>query len=111
MRIDLPIPTFQPIEPLLPSNTQDIYQEKMNQWLSDLDTLSLSRVPEREGPFLFSHINYQLESEKLGSRVLRRYSDFYWLWDLLIKRYPFRLIPHLPPKQFAASKWNQPILN
>ncbi|RCH79928.1 sorting nexin [Rhizopus stolonifer] len=107
MRIDLPIPTFQPIEPLLPSNTQDIYQEKMNQWLSDLDTLSLSRVPEREGPFLFSHINYQLESEKLGSRVLRRYSDFYWLWDLLIKRYPFRLIPHLPPKQFAAKTFEE----
>ncbi|CAD6886576.1 unnamed protein product [Tilletia controversa] len=31
--------------------------------------------------------------------VERRYSDFTWLADILIKRYPFRCLPSLPPKR------------
>ncbi|CEH18000.1 Membrane coat complex Retromer, subunit VPS5/SNX1, Sorting nexins, and related PX domain-containing proteins [Ceraceosorus bombacis] len=33
--------------------------------------------------------------------VVRRYSDFTWLADCLIKRYPFRLLPILPPKRIS----------
>lgn len=29
----------------------------------------------------------------------RRYSEFVFLWDCLVKRYPFRLLPALPPKR------------
>lgn len=32
------------------------------------------------------------------SSTERRYSDFVWLLDCLQKRYPFRLLPSLPPK-------------
>jgi hypothetical protein len=32
------------------------------------------------------------------SSTERRYSDFVWLLDCLIRRYPFRLLPSLPPK-------------
>ncbi|PWN42834.1 hypothetical protein IE81DRAFT_347019 [Ceraceosorus guamensis] len=33
--------------------------------------------------------------------VVRRYSDFTWLANCLIKRYPFRLLPILPPKRIS----------
>ncbi|KAE8258144.1 hypothetical protein A4X13_0g1883 [Tilletia indica] len=34
--------------------------------------------------------------------VERRYSDFTWLADILIKRYPFRCLPSLPPKRVTV---------
>lgn len=78
-------------------------QEAMNQWFRDLDHITVSRTLEKEG-FLFKHINYEVESEKLGSKVLRRFSDFYWIWEVLLKRYPFRILPNLPPKKLGGSK-------
>lgn len=36
-----------------------------------------------------------------GKAVVRRYSDFVWLNDILLKRYPFRLVPILPPKRLS----------
>ncbi|RCH79698.1 Sorting nexin mvp1, partial [Rhizopus azygosporus] len=106
---NLPIPYFDPIDPPIspPSHSSilsphDIQQQLLNQWLSSLDTILLSKVPEKEGNFLFKHVNYQLESEKLGTKVIRRFSDFWWLWEVLLRRYPFRLIPHLPPKRLTA---------
>lgn len=38
-----------------------------------------------------------------GSPVIRRYSDFCWLNDYLLSRYPFRLISPLPPKRLALN--------
>lgn len=78
-------------------------QEAMNQWFRDLDHITVSRTSEKEG-FLFKHVNYEVESEKLGSKVLRRFSDFYWLWEVLLKRYQFRILPNLPPKKLGGSK-------
>ncbi|KAI8066603.1 hypothetical protein BC940DRAFT_302544 [Gongronella butleri] len=67
-------------------------------WFSDLDALKVTIAPEREG-FLFKHVNYAISSHQRSSLVLRRYSDFYWLWEILIKTYPFRIIPIMPPKK------------
>lgn len=78
-------------------------QKALNQWFRDLDHITITRALEKEG-FLFKHINYQLESEKMGYKVLRRFSDFWWLWEVLLKRYPFRMIPTLPPKKLGGSK-------
>lgn len=78
-------------------------QEAMNQWFRDLDHISVSRTLEKEG-FLFKHINYEVESEKLGCKVLRRFSDFWWLWEVLLRRYPYRIMPNLPPKKLGGSK-------
>ncbi|KAI9027197.1 hypothetical protein CLU79DRAFT_698257 [Phycomyces nitens] len=72
------------------------------EWFKDLDVIKLSIAPEKEG-FLFKHVNYVVESQQRQSIVLRRYSDFYWLWETLLKRYPFRLIPNLPPKKLGAQ--------
>jgi sorting nexin-8 len=35
--------------------------------------------------------------------VLRRYSDFLWLQELLLKRYPFRTVTSLPPKKAVGT--------
>lgn len=85
-------------------------------------------IPEKEG-LVFKHTNYlishtlKFSSEYLvpgdksksardskskgpnedGTKVIRRYSDFAWLVEVLWKKYPFRLIPELPPKKFACT--------
>ncbi|KAI8992008.1 hypothetical protein BDF20DRAFT_812860 [Mycotypha africana] len=69
------------------------------QWFLDLDQITVS-VAEKEG-FLFTHINYWVQSMQRQTSVRRRYSDFYWFWETLLKRYPFRVIPNLPPKKMS----------
>jgi len=60
-------------------------------------------MPEKEGMFFFQHHNYEVTSSRRGSKVIRRYSDFVWLLDCLHKRYPFRVLPLLPPKRVAVN--------
>ncbi|KAG8165532.1 hypothetical protein KVR01_004084 [Diaporthe batatas] len=60
-------------------------------------------LPEKEGMFMFQHHNYEVVSARRGSKVIRRYSDFVWLLDCLHKRYPFRVLPLLPPKRVAVN--------
>jgi len=38
-----------------------------------------------------------------GGTVQRRYSEFTFLWDCLVRRYPFRLLPQLPPKRIGRA--------
>lgn len=38
-----------------------------------------------------------------GGTVQRRYSEFTFLWDCLVRRYPFRLLPQLPPKRIGRK--------
>lgn len=71
------------------------------QWFLDLDQITVS-VAEKEG-FLFTHVNYWVHSAQRQTSVRRRYSDFYWFWETLLKRYPFRVIPNLPPKKISGS--------
>lgn len=71
------------------------------QWFLDRDLVKVNVAPEKEG-FLFKHTNYVLESQQRSSVVLRRYSDFWWLWETLLKRYPFRILPNLPPKKLGG---------
>jgi len=60
-------------------------------------------MPEKEGLFMFQHHNYEVTSQRRGSKVVRRYSDFVWLLDCLHKRYAFRVLPLLPPKRVAVN--------
>ncbi|KAM3579685.1 Sorting nexin mvp1, variant 2 [Umbelopsis sp. WA50703] len=71
------------------------------QWFLDRDLVKVNVAPEKEG-FLFKHTNYVVESQQRSSVVLRRYSDFWWLWETLLKRYPFRILPNLPPKKLGG---------
>ncbi|KAI7907830.1 uncharacterized protein BX663DRAFT_492143 [Cokeromyces recurvatus] len=71
------------------------------QWFSDLDQITVS-IAETEG-FLFTHVYYWVHSNQRQTSVRRRYSDFYWFWQILLKRYPFRVIPNLPPKKISGK--------
>lgn len=71
--------------------------------------LKIKEIPEKEG-LVFKHINYAITHNiNFGThgpggtkKVVRRYSDFVWLLEFLLKKYPFRVIPGLPPKKFTG---------
>lgn len=71
--------------------------------------VKIKEVPEKEG-LLFKHVNYAITHElHLGlhgpsgpKKVVRRYSDFVWLLEFLLQKYPFRVTPGLPPKKFTG---------
>ncbi|KAK0736400.1 hypothetical protein B0T21DRAFT_179371 [Apiosordaria backusii] len=67
------------------------------------ENILVTLMPEKEGMFLFQHHNYEVSSSRRASKVIRRYSDFVWLLDCLHKRYPFRVLPLLPPKRVAVN--------
>jgi sorting nexin-8 len=67
------------------------------------EVVTITSLPEKEGPLFFQHRNYQVTSARRGTKVIRRYSDFVWLLDCLHKRYPFRQLPLLPPKRVASK--------
>lgn len=72
-------------------------------YLLDADHIDIRKSDEMEGIMGFKHVNYLVASAKRGTQVVRRYSDFSWLLDVLIKRYPFRQIPLMPPKRLAGN--------
>ncbi|KAI5956021.1 hypothetical protein KGF57_003507 [Candida theae] len=83
----------------------------------DETPVKIRESPEKEG-LLFKHINYTIThnlalgpgaSGLLGGhkKVVRRYSDFAWLLEYLLQKYPFRVIPGLPPKKFTDSQFLQ----
>lgn len=71
------------------------------------DTIGVKIVPEKEGVFMFRHVVYAVEGSlpmnNQPLKVVRRYSDFLWLLECLVKIYPFRLLPVLPPKRLAVD--------
>lgn len=80
----------------------------------DADIIVVEEIPEREG-LLFKHANYLVKhlvtlpssSPSEDRTVVRRYSDFLWLREILLKRYPFRMIPELPPKRIGSQNADQ----
>ncbi|CAG8653983.1 4819_t:CDS:2, partial [Ambispora leptoticha] len=76
--------------------------EEEFRWCDDTDSITVKFAPEREG-FIFKHVNYIIESQRHGSTVTRRYSDFWWLMECLEKKYPFRILPALPPKKIGVN--------
>ncbi|CCG81644.1 Sorting nexin Mvp1 [Taphrina deformans PYCC 5710] len=68
-----------------------------------IDAVTVRALDGKEGLPLWKHINYELTSAKRKSSVVRRYSDFAWLLECLLKQYPFRQIPLLPPKRLAVN--------
>lgn len=87
----------------------DEIRDRFKPLVNTPNTVRIKEVPEKEG-LLFKHINYIITHDlKLGlhgpagtKKVIRRYSDFVWLLEYLLKKYPFRVIPGLPPKKFSG---------
>ncbi|KAJ3503320.1 hypothetical protein NMY22_g18288 [Coprinellus aureogranulatus] len=57
----------------------------------------------QQGFILNRYVVYEIATER-GDAVVRRYSEFTFLWDCLLRRYPFRLFPALPPKRIGADE-------
>lgn len=70
--------------------------------LRSMDDVSVTLVPEKQG-VVFKHVEYIVESKAMKSSVRRRYKDFESLYEILLSKYPYRLIPRIPPKKVAAS--------
>lgn len=64
------------------------------------DEVTVRLRSELEG-FIIKHNVYIVTSTLRKSEVTRRYSDWLWLSECLVKRYPFRCLPVLPPKRIA----------
>lgn len=70
--------------------------------ISRLDSVNIELLPDKKGIFL-KYSEYTVSSKKFSSRVTRRYNDFLALHELLLSRFPYRLIPRLPPKKITAA--------
>ncbi|CCH58896.1 hypothetical protein TBLA_0B00520 [Henningerozyma blattae CBS 6284] len=107
------------------NNDMELFTDITKQlWYTDLrksynpleeNIIHIEDIPELVGLF-FKHINYKVRhSIDLNSEgpissdktVIRRYSDFVWLRRVLIKKYPFRMVPELPPKKLGAQNTNR----
>ncbi|SCW01511.1 LAFE_0E01266g1_1 [Lachancea fermentati] len=94
-------------------------QEDLSRWIENvrktynplsMNIVQIEEIPEREG-ILFKHTNYLVKhlvdlpdtDPSTDRSVVRRYSDFLWLQEVLLKKYPFRLIPDLPPKKIGSQ--------
>ncbi|KAH7908926.1 hypothetical protein BJ138DRAFT_1067954 [Hygrophoropsis aurantiaca] len=55
-------------------------------------------IQGQQGFILNRYTVYEISTYR-GAPVHRRYSEFVFLWDCLVRRYPFRLLPALPPKR------------
>ncbi|KAI9433431.1 hypothetical protein BJY52DRAFT_1198651 [Lactarius psammicola] len=58
----------------------------------------------QHGFVLNRYMVYGITTERGGTTVQRRYSEFAFLWDCLVRRYPFRLLPQLPPKRIGPDE-------
>ncbi|KAJ3982078.1 hypothetical protein F5890DRAFT_1556227 [Lentinula detonsa] len=61
-------------------------------------------IQGQQGFILNRYTIYQISTER-GPSVIRRYSEFVFLWDCLYRRYPFRLFPALPPKRIGPDEY------
>uniref|UniRef100_A0AAG5DIX2 PX domain-containing protein n=1 Tax=Anopheles atroparvus TaxID=41427 RepID=A0AAG5DIX2_ANOAO len=64
--------------------------------------ISVKIVPEKKGLFL-KHSEYEIKLKGTEKPVRRRYKDFVTLLGYLAEKYPYRLLPSLPPKQLMLD--------
>uniref|UniRef100_A0A182W277 PX domain-containing protein n=1 Tax=Anopheles minimus TaxID=112268 RepID=A0A182W277_9DIPT len=64
--------------------------------------VSVKIVPEKKGLFL-KHSEYEIKLKGIEKTVRRRYKDFVTLHRYLAEKYPYRLLPALPPKQLMLD--------
>ncbi|CAG8760102.1 20514_t:CDS:10, partial [Dentiscutata erythropus] len=92
--------------PSMPLQADDPWATFCTFWFLDADLITVKIAPEKDG-FLFKHVIYIIESQRHQTKVIRRYSDFWWLMECLVKKYPYRILPDLPPKKIGVLKDDQ----
>ncbi|CAK5283086.1 unnamed protein product [Mycena citricolor] len=71
-------------------------------WWSKQDMVNVTLLGA-QGFILNRFMVYEISSSR-GSPVTRRYSEFVFVWECLLRRYPFRLFPALPPKRIGGDE-------
>ena len=87
--------------------------------IKGFDEVNVTLLPEKKGSLLNKHNEYTVQSkvselngcglvimmgvvlfivQHFGSSVSRRFNDFIGFHQILLTRFPYRLIPPLPPK-------------
>ncbi|KZT18651.1 hypothetical protein NEOLEDRAFT_1103309 [Neolentinus lepideus HHB14362 ss-1] len=72
-------------------------------WWKKQETVKVELMGQ-QGFILNRYTVYEVKSDQRGAAVPRRYSEFVFLWDVLVRRYPFRLLPALPPKRIGPDE-------
>ncbi|PVF93930.1 hypothetical protein CPB86DRAFT_789597 [Serendipita vermifera] len=72
-------------------------------WWKGLEQVNVT-FHAQQGLFFNKYTLYSVQSYSRGAAVYRRYSEFVFLWDCLVRRYPFRLLPQLPPKRIGPDE-------
>ncbi|XP_023349115.1 sorting nexin-8 [Eurytemora carolleeae] len=67
-----------------------------------VDSITVQLIPQKKG-IILRHVEYLVKSERFRSEVNRRYSDFQSLYELLLQRFPYRIVPKLPPAKLMAK--------
>ena len=71
--------------------------------LCSLDSIKVELVPEKKG-LILKHVEYEVTSQRFKTTVLRRYNDFLALHEMIMMRFPYRILPRLPPKKMLGGK-------
>ncbi|KAJ7504358.1 hypothetical protein B0H11DRAFT_1981877 [Mycena galericulata] len=71
-------------------------------WWKKQDSVKVT-ILGQQGFILNRYMVYEISSSR-GAPVPRRYSEFAFVWDCLLRRYPFRLFPSLPPKRIGGDE-------
>ncbi|XP_069425746.1 sorting nexin-8 isoform X12 [Ovis canadensis] len=66
------------------------------------DAVQVELVPEKKGLFL-KHVEYEVSSQRFESCVRRRYNDFVVFHEALLHKFPYRMVPALPPKRMLGA--------
>lgn len=66
------------------------------------DLIEVELEPEKKG-LVLKHREYTVTSRQHKVSVQRRYNDFVSFHEVLLMRYPYRLVPKLPPKKIVAN--------
>ncbi|XP_005397882.1 PREDICTED: sorting nexin-8 isoform X1 [Chinchilla lanigera] len=66
------------------------------------DSVQVELIPEKKGLFL-KHVEYEVSSQRFKTSVCRRYNDFVVFHEMLLHKFPYRMVPALPPKRVLGA--------
>ncbi|KAJ7623207.1 hypothetical protein FB45DRAFT_924904 [Roridomyces roridus] len=71
-------------------------------WWTKQESVKITLLGQ-QGFILNRYFVYEISTSR-GAPVPRRYSEFAFVWECLMRRYPFRLFPALPPKRIGGDE-------
>ncbi|KAK4874561.1 hypothetical protein RN001_013921 [Aquatica leii] len=104
---EYPTPNLNDFVCILKAKTQNNLPKNLGQLglsysdIKQFDTINIELVPEKKG-LIIKYSEYIVSSRRFNSKVTRRYNDFLALYELLLGRFPYRMVPRLPPKKMLV---------